>query len=187
MEKMTITIRGTAPLLMHNGQLCDPTNEHARAVAAAVKIAKAKKTDAAHEQVYKAEFLGGLYLDENLEPCIPGEMLEAMLCDGAKVTKQGKEVKAGLIVDGNFPLEYKGPRDGEGLWAAKFFKTVGARIGKVRVMRTRPCFTGWSCTFDVHYNPTLINPASLRQFAVKAGEEKGIGDNRPRYGRFEVL
>jgi len=187
MEKLTLSIKGLAPILVHNGQLSDPTNEHTRALAAAVKAAKAKKTDVAHAEVYKAEFMGGLYLDEKLEPCVPGEMLEAMLCAGAKVTRQGKEVKAGIIVDGVFPLEYKGPRDPESLWEAKFYKTMGVRIGKVRVMRTRPMFTGWACSFDVHYNPAIVNARSVREFAIKAGAECGIGDYRPRYGRFEVV
>jgi len=186
MEKMTLTIKGTSPLLMHNGQLCDPMNEHARALSAAVKEAKAKKTDDAWVYAHKCEFLGGLYLDDALEPCITGESLEAMICAGAKATKQGKAVKAGIMVDGNFSLDYKGPRTADGLWDARFFKTQGARVGQNRVMRTRPCFTGWACTFDIHYNPTLINKGDIRKFIARAGEECGIGDYRPRFGRFEV-
>ncbi len=186
METMTVTIRGISPLLMHNGQLADPMNEHTRAVGDAVKTAKKSKTDAAWEAAYKAEFLGGLYLDEKLEPCLTGEVIEAVIIEGAKKTKQGKEARAGVIVDGNFPLKYKGPRAAEDLWRAKFYKTTSARIGQNRVMRTRPMFMEWGCTFSVQFNPSLINKKDLIKFIEKSGAEVGVGDFRPRYGRYEV-
>lgn len=188
MEKLSFRIIGVVDLLMHNGQLADPLNEHTRALADAIKKAKKAKTDAAWGIAYKAEFMGGLYLDEKLEPCIPGEVIEAMIIEGARKSKQGKETTASVIVDGNFPLEYKGPRNPEKLWEAgmKFFKRHPVRVGQNRVIRTRPKFPAWSCKFEAHYNPALINKKDMLKFIEVAGEEVGIGDGRPRYGRFTV-
>src|SRR5574337_157550 len=106
MEAETVTIRGTCPLLMHNGQLADPLNEHSKAVSEAVSEAKTGKTPEAWGIAYKAEFMGGLYLDEQGRPCLPGELLEGVLIAGAKAMKRGPKVRAGAIIDGNFPIEY---------------------------------------------------------------------------------
>jgi len=188
MQTTTVRIKGTAPLLMHNGQLADPMNEMTRALSEAVKNAKKAKTDAAYATMQKAEFMGGLYLNEKLEPCIPGEVLEGTICEGAKKFKQGKDVKAGLMVVGNFPLIYKGPRDPEKMWkTGAFHKTLGVIIGRNRVMRTRPMFVGWEVEFAVTFNEELINPKDVLKFLRKSGAEVGIGDYRPRYGRFEVV
>lgn len=188
MRTMTIKIEGTSPLLMHNGQLADPMSPASKSLKEAVENAKKNKTDAAYEGVARAEFMGGLYLDSDLEPCIPGEMLEAMICEGAKKSKQGKTVKAGLIVDGNFKLLYKGPHDADALWSSGLYhKTMGAIVGRNRVMRTRPMFTNWGVDFSVLFNEELINPKDVLKFVYKAGGEVGLGDYRPRYGRFEVV
>lgn len=187
MEAMKISIEGVAPLLMHNGQLADPMNDHTRALGEAVKNWKKSKTDAAYEAACKAEFFGGLYLDEKLEPCLPGEVIESVIVEGAKKHKQGKEAKAGIIIDGNFPIEYAGPRSADALWSAKFFKISGVKIGKNRVMRTRPMFMNWKCSFVVHFNPEMINKRDVIKFIEKAGAEIGVGDFRPRYGRFTVV
>lgn len=188
MQTTKIRIRGLAPMLMHNGILADPMSESARELSRRVKESKKTKTDAAHAAMQKAEFMGGLYLDEKLEPCVPGEMLEGMIYEGAKKTKQGKDVKAGLIVDGAYPLEYKGPRDPEKMWkTGAYHKTMGVRVGRNRIMRTRPMFTGWEVEFEVSFNEEIINPRDLLSFVRKAGAEVGVGDYRPRYGRFEVV
>ena len=187
MKTITLKIRGMSPLLMHSGQLADPMSEAARTLSEAVKVAKKNKTDKSYEKMAEAEFMGSLYLDEKLEPCITGEMLEAMICEAARKFKQGKEVKAAVIVDGLFPLAYKGPRDPETLWkTGAYRKTMGVRIGKSRVMRTRPMFTGWAVEFTVHYLEELLSERDIIKFVEKAGAEVGLGDYRPRYGRFEV-
>ena len=37
MNEIKLRIEGTAPLMMHNGQLADPMNEHTRRLKEAVK------------------------------------------------------------------------------------------------------------------------------------------------------
>lgn len=188
MQKTKFKIRGTAPLLMHNGQLTNPMNDHAVRLAHAVKVAKNKKTAAAWADAYQIEFEGGLYLNEKGEPCIPGEVIEATICGGARKMKQGKSAKAGLMVVGQFALKYDGPRDPGALWKKKFYLISTVKIGKNRVMRTRPMFNpGWECEFTVEHDPRLVAEKDICSWLAAAGAEDGICDYRPRYGRFEVV
>ena len=178
-------IRGIAPLLMHNGHLADPLNEFTRAIKAIT--AKRKKTDADFEQIAKLEFLGGLYLDRNGAPAVPGELIEGLLRDGAKKSRQGKDAQCGLISDGVWPLTYKGPKDQEALWADENFRDIrGVVIKGSRIMRMRPRFPVWDLNFEVMFQDEVANDDQINKWLVDAGQFVGLGDFRPRFGRFTV-
>lgn len=184
MDYQTLHFRltGVSPLLVHNGQLADPLNPFAREMKRV--SGKRNKTEADHEELARLEFMGGLYLHEG-EPCIPGEMIEAALIEAAKKAKRGQQAKAGIISDGNFPIEYRGPRKPDSLWAQPEFRlTVGVRVQRNRVMRTRPIFRDWACEVSVDYLPGQLNPAEVEEMIRTAGTLVGIGDWRPRHGRF---
>ncbi|HXJ49152.1 MAG TPA: hypothetical protein VNF91_08290, partial [Candidatus Acidoferrum sp.] len=57
-----------------------------------------------------------------------------------------------------------------------------------RVMRTRPRFpSGWRCAFEITLMPSAgVNVEDVRQALTVAGALSGLGDFRPRYGRFKV-
>ncbi|MBI4909912.1 MAG: hypothetical protein HY820_40210 [Acidobacteria bacterium] len=147
---------------------------------------KRKKTEADFEEIARLEWFGGLYLSKG-EPCLPGEVLEACITRGAMTNKRGKQAKAGMLCLGAFPLQYDGPRDPIELWKVDEFRLVaGVRVGQVRVMRTRPIFRDWSAEIEVRYSAALLNPDEINQFLLVAGELEGLGDWRPRFGRFAV-
>lgn len=187
MRTTTITIQGLAPLLMHNGQLADPLNEHAKALAKLTS--KQKKTEADHLAVRKAEWYGGIYVDKDGHPCLPGEVLEACLVEGAKKFKLGKAAKGGIVVDGNFRIDYRGPKTVDGLWDdGGYIKIAGVKLnGKTRVIRARPMFPEWSCTFDVLWDDSLIKDEDTMMDIVQEAGAVGVGDYRPKFGRFEVV
>jgi hypothetical protein len=179
-------IRGVSPLLLHNGQLSDPQNEWSRAMKAVTS--KKKKTDKDHDEIGRLEFMGGLYVDEDGAPCVPGENIEAMLqSEGAK-NKMRKQVQAGVICDGNFPIVYKGPKTAEGLWEQRkeFSLRKSVRNQQNRVIRTRPIFRDWALTFDVDVIEEEINSATIEEFVRAAGRHTGLNDWRPKFGRFVV-
>lgn len=185
----TVTIEGIRPLLMHNGRLCDPLDEHTKGLKAAAK--QRNKSDEDHIRVARLEFEGGLYHDEKLGPLIPSDNLQAMIERGSTRRKLGKVFKAHVSVDmppdaNGFPLKYKGPRDIEGLWGNRAFVfSKGAKVGQSRVMRTRARFpTGWSVTFGVEVLVDGVSKSQLEQAITDAGLYEGLGDWRPRYGRF---
>lgn len=183
-QTLTFKITGLSALLQHNGQLVDPTNRFSRSIAEITS--KKKKVDADHLEMGKREWFGGLYISDG-EPCIPAEMIEAVLIKGAMKEKAGPSAKAGILVEKNAKLEYDGPRDPIALWEDERFRfRVPAKVGTSKVMRTRPRFDNWWANIEVGFLPSMLNAKSVRGFLVTAGEQIGIGDWRPRFGRFTV-
>jgi hypothetical protein len=185
-QQMKFRVRSVCPLLMHNGQLSDPLNKWAKALK---KISgKRGKTDDDFAEMARIEFLGGLYTNKAGEPVLPGELIEATIVAGAKKKKKGPAAKAGIIVDGNAPLVYKGPKTAEELCKDESFRNATpVKVQQNRVVRTRPQFDQWECEFTVHYLPDQVDAADVRDWVEIAGRVCGFGDWRPRFGRFEVV
>lgn len=184
--KVRLEIKGTAPLLLHNIRLANPLDPIAKAMKAI--SSKRTKTDDDYEQMARFEFEGGLYVSPVLGPFLPGANIEKSIVEGARVTKQGKQVERGLFVlDNEVPIIYQGPRTAEGLWADENFRSVMAvKVGQARVMRTRPMFRSWALDVDAEVDPGLLSVEQVQDLATQAGAMVGLGDYRPRYGRFEV-
>jgi hypothetical protein len=53
-------------------------------------------------------------------------------------------------------------------------------------MRTRPRFDNWSCKVRIEFAPSLLNESEVRDIAETVGMTVGLGDWRPRFGRFIV-
>ena len=183
-KTLSCKITGVAPLIQHNGQLADARNPFAKEMK---KLSgKRNKTDADLEELARFEWHGSLYLTDG-RPCLPGELLEAHLIEAAKKRKQGPQARAGLYCDGTFPLLYDGPTALDDLWEDERFRlTTGARVQRNRVMRTRPIFQEWALAFEVIYNSSMLNPDDICQFLRIGGEQIGLGDWRPRFGRYTV-
>lgn len=185
-KTLSVEIEGAAPLLMHNGQTADPLNKFSKALKKVT--GKRNKTDDDHEEVARIEFLAGLYVNETGSPCVPGEVLEATMMNGAKVSRNGKKFKAGVIIDGDFSLEYSGPKNPDELVADERFRHKSAvKVGTAKVMRTRPMFRQWKLKFDVNYLGDVINESEVLDAIKAAGETVGLCDGRPRFGRFNVI
>jgi len=97
------------------------------------------------------------------------------------------QAQAGLFCPANARLEYDGPTTLDELWADPQFRlTVGVRVQRNRVMRTRPRFEQWAADAVVHFDDTLLNKTEVLQFAHRLGESIGLGDWRPKFGRFRI-
>lgn len=60
-------------------------------------------------------------------------------------------------------------------------------IQRARVLKWRPKFNQWKLKFKLTIlDDTNISPANIKEILEKAGATKGIGDYRPRFGRFMV-
>lgn len=176
-------VEGTAPLLMHNGQLANPLNPIVRELK--TYTGRRKKTDDDLVKIFELEFLGGLYLDDKGRVIVPGESIEAMLWEAATKFRKGQQAKAGLMSDGLWPLLYDGPKDAKGLWANPAFRDVrSAIVDRKRIQRCRPRFNKWSLKFAVQYLPELLDERDVREFVEIAGRQLGLCDYTPRFGRF---
>lgn len=184
MINFTLTIEGTAPLLMHNARLSDPLDPATKALKRV--SSKRTKTDDDHVAVAEAEYRGGLYLDPDVGPYIPGENIAACLFEGAKLNKLGVKVKRGMLISTDInPLVYTGPRNADGLWADENFRhRASVKVGTARVIRTRPVFTTWRAQCDGVLDESQLDLEQLGQIAENAGAFIGLGDWRPRFGRF---
>jgi hypothetical protein len=179
-----ITLTGTHTLLMHNSQLADPLNPFTRKLAEATS--KRKKTIEDHEEIARREWIGSLYFDPAAGPYIPGENIERCLLDSARLNRLGKSVERGLFITSNINrLEYPGPRDPAVMVGSVDFRHMASvKVGTNRTMRCRPMFREWSVTAVGVLDETQLELKDLKLIADRAGSLIGLGDWRPRFGRF---
>ena len=187
MIKETIKIVGTTPLLMASERLANPIDPLSKQIKELT--GKRKKTDDDLEQIARLEWEGHLYMNGE-GPVIPGENVEAMIRDGAKFVRMGRNIQRGLqILEQKVKLEYSGPRDIEGMWNQrdKFTDIRSVVLQKKRIMRCRPIFHEWSISFTVVASEELLNMNDILGYVKQAGDFVGLCDYRPRYGRFEIV
>lgn len=186
MIKFALDIVGTAPLLMHSARLSDPLDDATRALAKVTK--KRNKTEEDHAEAARLEHVGSLYLSDQLGPFVPGQNVEACLFRGASKHKLMSTLKGALLIPEEVnPLAYKGPRDAAGLWADKtFVHRTSAKVGQSRVIRTRPVFPRWSLAVSGLLDNEQVDRDAFEQIVATAGQLIGLGDWRPRFGRFEA-
>lgn len=184
MIEFRLTITSTAPLLMHNSRLADPLNPATKALRK--YTAKRSKTEEDHETIARLEHVGSLYLEPEIGPYVPGQNIARCLIDGARISKQGVKITRGVFIATDInPLRYRGPRDAEGLWANENFRHMASvKVGTSRTMRCRPIFREWATDANGILDPSVIDLDSLAEIATTAGQMIGLGDWRPRYGRF---
>lgn len=197
MARIRVTFDGAAsangsPLLMHNERLADPIDPYTRSLAELT--GKRKKTERDHEEIGRREFVGGGYwmIDEGptgsqAEPYIPTWNIIRCLQEAATRHKLGKHVVSGIIpIQEETPLLYDGPRDADALWKSGVFHSrKGVGVGQSRVIRTRPCFADWKVVTELELDLTILDPDTVNLIAQQAGMYKGLGDARPRFGRFK--
>jgi hypothetical protein len=184
-----VKIVGVSPLLMHNARLANPADEIVRQIKAITKKHHTKKTESDELKLVELEFLGGLYEHPTDGVHIPAVNVEGAIRDGARISSQGKAVESGVQVSPErIPLIYDGPRTGGGLYKNKaFVDTRAIKLNKAStVMRTRPRFDAWSLEFDLSVVDGVLSRADVIGHLQKAGFLRGIGDYRPKFGRFVV-
>jgi hypothetical protein len=89
-------------------------------------------------------------------------------------------------VDGPALLHYEGPKTVEELWndPAHALRAM-VRVQKALTARTRPRFPNWTARISATFLVTLMNRSDVLDYFRIAGA-LGIGDWRPRYGKFLV-
>lgn len=186
MKNFTLEIEGTNSLLMHSSRLSNPLDPWAKALK---KVSsKRTKVEEDYEEMSRLEFHGGMYLDPDIGPYIPGDNIYRSIWDAAKKSKSGVKIKEGVVITSDInKLEYDGPRTAEDLWPLpQHVHTASVKVGMARITRTRPQFPEWSVSFTGTFDPNIIDLADLQNISETAGLLIGLGDWRPRFGRFKV-
>jgi hypothetical protein len=183
-----ITLTGTAALLMNNARTANPLTKEAKALKELT--GKRNKTDQDHAEIFRVGQAGSLYHDSVIGPYLPADNIWRSLHEGAKKHRLGKKVEEGVLIltDVN-PLSYKGPREISGLWADEKFRFMAFRVTgtgsrRVRVPFCRPIFREWQADAQLMLDDSIIDLAEFRLIAETAGARIGLGDWRPRYGRY---
>lgn len=188
---LTVKWEGIRPLVMHNGLMADPTNPYTRRIKEIVSKGSKKMTDADYEERDRLEWEAGLYWDEEDGPIVPSDNIERCIQLGAQKSRIGKDVQASVFCTlPHARLDYDGPRDKDKMFDApdsRFILRKGVAIQKSRLIRIRPLIpTGWSITFSLEYDNTILNEKNLIKAMRDAGALIGLGDWRPKFGRFKV-
>lgn len=185
LKTLTVEIVGVTPLLMHS---CAGVNkQHPLVIEMAPLIAKrTKRTKDDNEELARLEFMCALYLDADREPCIPGENIEGMMREAGTFFTKGKEMRRTIQSDGPWKLIYDGPKNPDKLWADQRFRDYSPVVIKgIRIMRCRPKFTNWALTFEISFYTNEVDEKTVYD-VLAATPRKGLGDYRPRYGKFVI-
>ena len=153
---------------------------------------KRKKVDADYDELARLAWFAGLYL-ANDDLIIPDFVIESTMINGAKKSKRGPQAKCGLFFTEHASLEFAGKPDiindqtlAEMFASGDFTHTIGVKVGMSKVMRTRPMFRRWSFKAIAQYDPDVLNLRDVEEIAGDAGKLVGLGDWRPKHGRFEA-
>lgn len=190
MESITLHLTGVAPLLMHAPRTVNPLDP--LTVELRKYTGKRKKTSEDYYTIARLEWEAGMYHDRELGPYLPGVNVTTCLRDAGKITKQGTAVTRALVVQQEkVPLLYDGPRgiNGRGLqdlWDRNYKDTRDAGNQANRIMRTRPMFPQWEIKVPLVLETSILDLRDLEDIAERAGLMVGLGDYRPRFGRFEA-
>ena len=183
-QTLNYKLTSDSPLIMHSGRTANPLDPMSKALKAI--SGKRVKTDADHAEMARLEFLAGLYWTA-AGPVIPAANIDAMLINAARKSREGSAAQSGVFCQSDAIMGYTGPRTTDELWADERFRHVAiVRVQTARVVRTRPIFHEWTATVTVQFEDSVINASRVDEWFHVAGRLIGLGDWRPKFGRFSV-
>lgn len=192
-KKVTFTVKGLTPLILHCGQTADPLNEFSKRLK---KVSsKRKKVDEDHLEMSSIEWDSSLYRHESFGGTglyMPSENIFACLVKASKKLKMGPFISAVLMdqpIGYALKTKYKTIEDAKRDPATWFKKIVSVQTSKV--VRTRSIFQEWSIDVSLELDHSTMDVEQLKQILTIAGKSVGMGDWRPGspkcpgvYGRF---
>lgn len=165
---LEIEIEGVAPLLMHRFHGDDNAGQR-----------KTGRKD------YSLEVEDALYKNSKGEIFVPATWIEGCLTKTAsefQISGRGKKtykdlVKSALLVT---PTEIKiEPQE----WQTD---TRAVIVQRSRVIRYRPRWDEWKLKFSVNILDDQLPTSIIKDMLEQAGAYRGIGDFRPKFGRFQL-
>jgi hypothetical protein len=186
--KLSVTLTGTHPMLMHNGRLANPIDPWTRQLKALTS--KRKKTDEDILQIAQVEARAGCWETVDGMLGIPSAAVWRCFYDASKQFKLGTTVKKSFYFDDVVePLTVAGSQISATDFVADFdnvdYRTI--KVQTSRVMRARPKVpVGWQTTHHFELFDDVLDKRDLVNVMDSAGRLYGLGDWRPTYGRFTV-
>lgn len=186
MQQLAITITSTSPMLMHSDRFANPLDPLTKAHKELTS--KRKKTDEDQIAIARSEFIGGCYWGKQTGFFIPAQNFDSCLIGAAKLQKLGVKFKQGVqVLEDELRLLEALPSSPEKLWeSADHVDARGVKVGAAKIIRYRPIFRNWSAKATVLFNGEIVNQSEVKKAIEDAGALIGLGDYRPRFGRFKV-
>jgi hypothetical protein len=186
MKSIAIRITGKAPFLMHSDRFANPLDPLAKAHKELT--GKRKKTDDDHVAIARSEFIGGCYWNKQSGFFLPAQNLDACLINAAKLQKLGVKFKQGVqVVEDELTFIGYENKNPDQLWEnPDYIDCRGVKVGTAKIMRYRPIFRRWSMNATIAVNEEVVNINEVKKAVTDAGALIGLGDYRPRFGRFTV-
>lgn len=186
MKTLNARLAGIGPLLTHNERLASKLDPVARQMAAI--SSKRKKTDDDLAELARLELLGGVYETDDGLVGIPTWNVFKSFQEGAKLNKLGRAFERAVIPMGPdiVPLKHDGPSTVAAMWDAECFDQRSVKVGTAKITRTRPKFVNWSLDATFALDTEVFRLDEFAMVAENAGRLIGLGDYRPRFGRYDV-
>lgn len=186
MKSITVQLSGKAPFLMHSDRFANPLDPMTKAHKELTS--KRKKTDDDHTAIAKSEFIGGCYWRKGTGFYLPAQNLDACLIAAAKLQKLGTKFKQGVqVLEDELLFEGYQKKTPEQLWEdPDHVDCRGVKVGTSKIMRYRPILRKWNLTATIVINEDVVNVSEVKKAVQDAGALIGLGDYRPRFGRFDV-
>ena len=187
MKTIHVNMNGISPILMNNPQGVNPLNPLVIEKKRYTSLPAKQKTDEVYAIISDLEWLIGVYWDDNIGLYVSNEMIMGTLVDGAKMNRNGSTVlKAVQVTESIIPLDIGEVQVFDKLKTDARFRDVrSVVINRNRVIKTRPRFNTWRCEFDMVYDETVIDVATIALAFENAGKYCGVFDNRKNgYGRY---
>lgn len=186
MYSVNCTVKGVAPLMQHRYPMPDLAS-----------LNKGGKRSSG-EKDYSQEWREYLYYDANNMVYQPGAHFEGALTKAAasfKVKgKRGASYKdlfkgSVFVTPDHIPHNVQVPDELDADADKQLYLDMRpVVVMRARVVRLRPCFkTGWELSFSIDVLDDGIPDDLLQDVLVLAGKAVGVGDFRPKFGRFQVV
>ena len=189
-----VTLCGISGIIVHNGAAGLDTRSPAKLeISSITKKRGSNRTESDDNRLIELECQNSLYLDDDGRPTLPASALRAALEAAARKTKQGGDVREGLLVE-SLAFTYDEKRYGTTVEAigksAQF--TVPVVVQRARILRTRAKFDcPWSIVAVIDADDELVDKQKLTAWLDVAGRRIGLCDWRPQksgtFGRFEPV
>jgi len=169
-EKLTVTISGVRPLLMHSPQ--------------SIGSEKSSKKSSNYDPEEEAK--NGLYIGKDGVIGVPGLAVLAALRKAAtehKAKGRGRKTLKDFVYSG-IQIDEELIRITPQEWEVDARPAV---VQRARIMRWRPKFTDWKLTFTISIvDPSVWDPITVLNVLEDAGKFVGLLDFRPLFGTFKV-
>lgn len=192
-KQIQLKLTGVQPLMLNNIQTASPLNKWAKALKEVTS--KKKKTDDDTLKIIELQFMASWYVDDG-RYVLPSENVLKSFEAGAKEFKKGSKLVENVqIIEDNLVIKFDGmDKSLEELYDNGNGKYVDTRIcgissgfgSKAKVLATRALIDKWSVTATLVYDESQIDLADILRAAEIAGQRKGVGTYRRRFGRYKV-